>query len=259
MRRRKYLVSIASVGVGLSGCTTDGDGSASNDSVADPDGDGPAAVVVTLYDAVNRGDHETVVSVQHNESPVPTTTEQEVRERSSLDHTVDATEVVDRSDGSTIVRANISIDGGASGTTETRVMLFEVRRERGEWRIWDSNEYHPNAPEPPSVSWRVSEQTNSAQITRIEFEHRGGDEIAAENIGIRVGDRLIYPEDTSITIQSGDTLVVPFRTEGDPFPNGTAVQLGWGTENSNQTHYLEQHTLSASTVGMAAVDFTIEK
>lgn len=122
MRRREYMVATAAAAttVGLAGCSG---------------GSGPAATVEQFYSALQDGDTERATELVHSESPMAGSVEMAAGMLSEMDFSVDSTEVLEESDSRATVEVTVTVT--MSGETETSTETVELRKEDGEWKLWE--------------------------------------------------------------------------------------------------------------------------
>lgn len=122
MKRRQYLTASAAVTAGLAGCT----GILSND---------PDEVVEQFYQAIDDGDREAANDLIHSDSPQGEISEDEMSDLEEFDVTVEDTEIIDESDDTAEVEAEITVESdGDSSTDETTI---ELRTEDGDWKVYE--------------------------------------------------------------------------------------------------------------------------
>lgn len=122
MNRRSYLGVAATATAALAGCS----GVLSS---------GPDEVVEQFYQAVDDGDREAANDFIHSESPVGELTEEDMARFEDMDITVESTEVVEESDDTAQVEAELTMESDGESSTET--ITYELRKEDGDWKLYE--------------------------------------------------------------------------------------------------------------------------
>jgi ketosteroid isomerase-like protein len=122
MKRRQYLTVTAAVTAGLAGCT----GFLNDD---------PDEVVEQFYQALDDGDREAANDLVHSGSPQGEISEDEMSDLEDLDITVEGTEIVEESDDTAEVEAELTIE--SDGDTSTDTTTVELRTEDGDWKVYE--------------------------------------------------------------------------------------------------------------------------
>lgn len=122
MDRRRYLGVAVTATAALAGCS----GVLSS---------GPDAAIEQFYQAVDDGDREAANDLIHSESPVGKLTEDDMARFEDMDITVESTEVVEESDDTAQVEAELTMESDGESSTET--ITYELRKENGGWKLYE--------------------------------------------------------------------------------------------------------------------------
>lgn len=255
MRRRTYLAGSIGVVGGLAGCAGvlgDSDGSESNDDRS------PAETVEAFYEAALDGDGETVRSHMHPESEVRPPTDGEVERIQSSSLQVEETTVVEEGEDEATVEATISQEMW-NGERQEHSKEFLLRRDDGEWKIYDQPLAGSDGPAAPSVQWDAFEQTNDAgTVTAVIFEHSGGDNVDPSTLSATVGDSTVGAPEATSDVTVGTGVVVPFDGGGESLGAGANVELVWTDPDGGSSQVLAMFTLGDDTAGSPAGQLRIE-
>jgi ketosteroid isomerase-like protein len=136
MNRRSYFAATGAAVSSLAGCTD----LLGSDSGGDGERSDAEQVVVQYYEALNAGDADRLEEVVHSDSPQEVFQNFEevayIFEDASL--TLEETEIVEEGEDrilidSTYTEESEFTEGGSTARTD----VIELRRENGEWKIWD--------------------------------------------------------------------------------------------------------------------------
>lgn len=253
MRRRTYLAgSIGALGslAGCAGILGDSGDSESGDR-------GPAETIEAFYEAALNGDAEAVRSYLHPEAKVPAPTDEEVESVPQSGLELEGTTVVESGDDEATVEATVSEETD-TGERRERPVQFMLRRDDGEWKIYDQSLAGSEGSAVPQVVWESSERTEGGATTAVVFEHGGGDTIDSSTLSATVTGSTVDAPGAASEVMTGTAVVVPFGDGGEPLESGETVELVWTDPDNGTSSIIASFTLSSDTVGSPAEQLRIE-
>lgn len=251
MRRRTLLAATAAATAGAAGCAGILENGTSEDDR------GPAETVATFYRTLARGNREGANELVHPDSPVGEVGQEIVNEFEGTDLRVEQTEVLSRDGDTAEARIEMSLsppeeDGRVSGD-----LRFELRREDGEWLLWEDLDAGPDRRAGPQVSWDLAEVADGETVTAVEFTHDGGDTVDTGQLSARAGGERATSSRTDEALSAGSMVTVPLDGDGDSLSAETTVELMW-TPEDGEPSLLGEHRLARPSAGSLgdAIEFS---
>lgn len=137
----------------------------------------PEAVVQEFIAALDEGDRETANELIHEESPQGELSEERAEQTGELDLTLEGTELLEETDDTARVRADLSVsDGSERQTTE---LTFELRTEDGDWKIWDESTAGTPESELPQAAVTFESDAEANTITVTFVSNKNADYVEA--------------------------------------------------------------------------------
>lgn len=133
-RRDCLVLSSVVVSVALAGCSSSSD-------------DDPETVVRAYVDALDEADFDEMQALTH-EATNPPVTEDELEQLEDLEYSVSGVDVGDETDDEVIAETELSMSGRLLGQERNEVETGEItlRRENGDWRVYDFDGYSSTLP-----------------------------------------------------------------------------------------------------------------
>lgn len=169
MRRRHFVASSAVVATGLTGCMGLLGGT--------DDRDDPEAVVREFVAAMDEGDRKTANDLIHGDSPEGEVSEAEAERTAELEVTLEGTELLEENDDTARVRVELTLSDGTN--TQTRELIYELRTEDGDWKIWDESSAGSAEPDPPQAGASIDSDPEENTITVRFVSNNNADYVEA--------------------------------------------------------------------------------
>lgn len=250
MDRRHFLAGTTGVAIAVAGCS-----GITGDSGGD-EPSGPAAVARAFFEALIEGDVETANSYIHANASIGSVGQSNVESFQEANASVDSATVQSRNGDTATVHVTFNVE--IESTTRTRTLPYELRREDGEWRLYEDVRAAQSGPPAPQVQWESTSRTNDAdEVTAVTFTHGGGDTADLSTLHVQLRGTTIEP-DSSGQLSAGDTLVVPFTGGGDGFQAGTPVTLKWDSSSNDDSSTLVLYELTGATAGGLGATVQVE-
>lgn len=248
MRRRAYLTGVTVSVAGLSGCS--GILGDSGDGGSDPDG--PAETAAAFQTALIETDVEGANDRLHGDSPIGEVTTSHTESYQDADIELDGTEVLEENDTTATVEVSMTVSSD-NGRQTTPSLVYELRTEDGEWRVYGDvteDERGQEPPAVPSVQWETTEVTNDAgATTRVEMQVLSGDVFPVSTLSVRIDGASVAPVNVDTDVSAGTTLVVSFDGGGSGPGAGSELRLVWSPENAADTYTLTTYELTNDAAG----------